>query len=57
MCISIFFFFFFFAGHASEWQDDVQKKLFNITNIMRSTYLTVTMTDNATLHHNLGIRM
>ena len=47
----------FFAGHASEWQDDVHKKLFNITNIMKSTYLTVTMTGNATLHHNLGIRM
>jgi hypothetical protein len=56
--ILIFYFLFYFFGeHASEWQEDVRKKLFKITDLMKSTYLTVTMTDNATLHRKLGIRM
>ena len=49
--------FFFFQGMHQNGKMTLHKKLFKITNLMKSTYLTVTMTDNATLYHNLGIRM
>jgi hypothetical protein len=48
---------FFSTGHASEWQDDVHKKLFTITNLVKTAYLTITVTDSATLYHNLGMQM